>query len=134
MLNELIETCQRGQQEFAVAADQLAATHIKNFFFEQSQVRAQFGADLLDEMHSLNASGDRDGFQGSRNAGFDLAEHQETGIVEACRSADAVAIRQYEQALNHPLPATLRSVIEYQYRSIKQAQDQLKMWDRRDGA
>jgi uncharacterized protein (TIGR02284 family) len=139
MLNELSETCRHGKHGFEVAAERLASTSVKSFFFEQSRVRAQFSADLHEEMRNFNLKDGDDRIKENGNAvAFtvsDLVEtEEESGIVAACRKADELAIRRYEQALTHPLPATLRSVIEYQYRSIKQAHDQMKMWDRRDGA
>lgn len=139
MLNELSATCQSGKQGFEVAAERLASSPVKSFCFEQSRVRAQFSADLQEEMRSFNLKEgeDRvkeDGHAAAFTVGDLVQTEEESGIVTACRKADELAIRRYEQALMHPLPATLRSVIEYQYRSIKQAHDQMKMWDRRDGA
>jgi uncharacterized protein (TIGR02284 family) len=137
MLNELIETCQSGQQSFAAAAERLAYTPIKNFCAEQSRIRAQFSTDLQEEICSLHQEEKGDGFHDGKGAtplaGFNLADdHHENGVVAACKNLDNMAIWKYEQALNHSLPATLRSVVEYQYRTIKQAQDQLKMLDGRN--
>jgi uncharacterized protein (TIGR02284 family) len=134
MLNELIETCQSGQQSFAEAAERLASSRIKNFCAEQSRIRAQFSADLREEICSFYQGEKGDGFQDGKGvttlAGVNLVEdYHENGAVAVCRNLDDVAIWKYEQALNHSLPATLRSVVEYQYRSIKQAQDQLKILD-----
>ncbi len=138
ILNELIETCHSGQQSFAEAANHLASAAIKNFCAEQSRMRAQFSADLQEEVKSLGGDGNNIGNTGSKaaalawfNAAGDSEDH---AIVAACENAEDAAIRQYETALAYPLPATVRSVVEHQCRSVKQAHDQIKTWGRRAGA
>lgn len=134
-LNELIATCYSGQQGFAEAADYLASAAIKNFCAEQSRMRAQFSADLQEEMQSLGGNWNHMGGRAAVFAWFNSVEKGEDhAIVAACESAEDVAVQQYEKALTHSLPATVRSVIEHQYRSIKQAHDQIRAWNRRDSA
>lgn len=142
-LCELIELCQHGQQSFAAAAHCFSSVTIKNFCFEQSQLRAQFHADLQDEMRGLEAYSVSEwplqSAQVAEFACFNPADNhqqqgQESALIAACKQADELALRQYEEALALPLPATVRSVIEYQYRSIKRTHEQIKAWEHKDGA
>jgi uncharacterized protein (TIGR02284 family) len=91
--------------------------------------------DLKEEVSDLSREVDGDGYHLNSRAdifaSFNNAESDEDSVIlAACKNADAAALQQYEEALAQRLPAPVRSVLEYQYRSIKQAYDQIKAWEK----
>ncbi|HEX4947276.1 MAG TPA: DUF2383 domain-containing protein [Blastocatellia bacterium] len=133
-LNELIKTCHCSQRSFARAAKYLAAGNIKRFCAEQSRVRAQFRADLLEEVGELEGTENGNQKPAKRISStwieFQIMPPTEDALILlACRKVDDGAIQQYKKALAYPLPTPVRSVVEYQYFTIQQAYDQLLKWN-----
>lgn len=133
VLNGLIEICRDGNQGFQEAAENIQNAQIKSFCLEQSRLRAQFLGELQQEVHSLGGEADNAGSTAAmiHRAWIDLKASLgggDSAIIAACETGEDFAVKEYEGALQKQLPANLRTVIERQYQSVKQAHDQVRAW------
>ena len=59
ILNNLIETCRRGQGTFRNAAESIQNSEFRRLFNIFSQQRAQFVSELQSEVHRLGGDGNK---------------------------------------------------------------------------
>jgi len=131
ILNNLIETCRDGQNGFREAAEHLQSPDLKRFCLEQSQIRAQFAGELQQEVRNLGGDPEKTGSAAAAvyRAWMDLKSALGGGdaaIMAWCEQGEDSAVKQYEDALKSDLPANVRSIVERQFRSIKQSHDRVK--------
>ena len=130
-LNNLIETCRDGQNGFADAAEHIENPQIKTFCLEQSRTRAQFVGELQQEALALGGDPENSGSAAAamHRAWIDLKSALGGGdhaILAACETGEDAAVKAYDNALKEGLPVSLRSVVERQRQSVKQAHDAVK--------
>lgn len=133
VLNGLIEICRDGNLGYQEAAESIESAQIKSYFLEQSRMRAQFLGELQQEVHKLGGEPDNTGSTAAaiHRAWIDVKAALGGGdgaIVAACETGEDFAVKEYEGALQKQLPANLRTVVERQYQSVKQAHDQVRDW------
>lgn len=133
VLNGLTEICRDSNQGYQEAAGNIENAPIKSFCLEQSRLRAQFLGELQQEVRSLGSEPDNVGSTAAmiHRAWIDLKAALGGGdraIIAACETGEDFAVKEYEGALQKPLPANLRTLIERQYQSVKQAHDQVRAW------
>lgn len=130
-LNNLIETCRDGQNGFADAAEHIENPQIKTFCLEQSRTRAQFVGELQQEAMALGGNPEDSGSAAAamHRAWIDLKSALGGGdhaILAACETGEDAAVKAYDNALKDGLPVSLRSLVERQRQSVKQAHDAVK--------
>ncbi len=130
-LNNLIETCRDGQNGFADAAEHIENPQIRTFCLEQSRKRAQFVGELQQEAMALGGDPENSGSAAAalHRAWIDLKSALGGGdhaVLAACETGEDAAVKAYDNALKEALPVPVRSVIERQRQSVKQAHDQVK--------
>src|SRR5919199_932775 len=139
-LNNLIETCKDGQDGFRTAAEGVARPDLKTLFNTYSQQRAQFAAELQNEVRRLGGDPEKTGsVAASLHRGWIDIKSAVTGedegaIISECERGEDSAVRNYEDALKEDLPANIRSIIEQQFTQIKEAHDRIRALERADGA
>lgn len=131
VLNGLIETCRDGQNGYKEAADNVEDAQIKQFCFEQSTERARFVGELQQEVRSLGDDPENTGSTAAamHRAWIDLKSAFGGGdgaIMAAAETGEDHAVEQYEEALKGALPANIRTILDHQYQSIKQAHDRVR--------
>jgi uncharacterized protein (TIGR02284 family) len=140
-LEKLIETCRDGQNGFRDSAEHVKDLELKAFFNELSLERARFAGDLENEVVRLGKSDpDR---KGSATAALhrtwiDLKSNLGGGdgsILSSAETGEDNAKKNYQEALEKPLPSDILGLIRQQAQSIFSAHDKVKlMRDRRKAA
>jgi uncharacterized protein (TIGR02284 family) len=131
-LNGLIETCRDGQKGFAEAAEHVQNLELKNYCLDQSRLRAKFAEELRGEVYRLGGDPEQTGSMAgaAHRAWMNLKSALGGGdhaIMAACESGEDSAVSEYEQALAKRLPSNIHTLVEQQYRSIKQSHDRVKL-------
>lgn len=126
-LNGLIETCRDGVKGFRTSAEGVDEPAIQNFCANLSRQRAEFASELAREVEALGGrparSGHAAGAVHRRWIAMKAAvTHRDEGVVLGeCERGEDVAVRNYVQALDTPLPAGARAVVERQYSALRDA-------------
>jgi uncharacterized protein (TIGR02284 family) len=55
-------------------------------------------------------------------------------IISECERGEDSAVSNYRDALDKDLPANVRSIVERQFASVKQAHDRIRSLERASGA
>jgi len=140
ILQNLIETCRDGQNGYRESAENLKNPEIREFFNQQSLLRAQFASELEAEARRL---GDRDvDTSGSaaaamHRAWIDLKASLGGGddaIVAAAETGEDAAKKAYEEALKEPLPGDIMSIVKRQAESVFQAHNRVREYRDRKAA
>jgi len=141
-LNDLIETCKDGEKGFRAAAirvgedDEPQLRTVLNLYAQQ---RAGFVAELQNEI--LHRGGEpvesghvsatfRRGWLevvSALKVGPDYAGDgdYESDILATCEAGEKAAMENYEDILKKMLPSDLLSIVDNQYREIRQARERL---------
>jgi uncharacterized protein (TIGR02284 family) len=135
-LNTLIETCRDGEQGFREAAQNLKDPAVKTLFNEMSHERGRFAEELKSEVQRLGGNPEEGGsMAGAVHRGWMDVKGAITGrddkqiIAEAERGED-IAVSTYQNALKEPLPTAIESVVNRQYRQVKDAHDRVRDLER----
>jgi uncharacterized protein (TIGR02284 family) len=135
-LNQLIRTCIDGENGFRSAASDVSDPNLKRLFESYSQQRAEFAAELQEELsrnaHEPAESGHASAalHRGAMNLKAAVTGKDEGSIISECERGEDVALKAYEAALNSLLPDDLRSIVERQFLRIKEAHDQVRSLER----
>lgn len=139
-LNNLIETCKDGQEGFRTAAEGVSRPDLKTLFNTFSQQRAQFAAELANEVRRLGGDPEKTGsIAASLHRGWIDIKAAVTGkddnaVVSECERGEDSAVKNYEAAAgDESLPANLREIVERQYVAVKDAHDRVRTLKRATG-
>jgi uncharacterized protein (TIGR02284 family) len=125
ILNDLIQTCKDGQQGFQEAADHMQDMTVRGMFLEFSQQRSQFAGELQQEVMRLGGEPEKSGTtMGAMHRGWIDFKSKVTGksdsaAIHEAESGEDAAVKAYEKALEKPLPANLRDIVERQYEAVR---------------
>ena len=139
-LNNLIETCRDGQNGFQAAADGVKDSELKSLFYSYSQQRAKFVGELQDEVRRMGGDPETAGsVAASLHRGWMDIKSAVTGgddgaIISECERGEDAAVSTYRDALDKDLPASVRSIVERQFASVKEAHDRIRSLERSSGA
>jgi uncharacterized protein (TIGR02284 family) len=135
-LNRLIRTCLDGENGFRSAAGDVSDANLKRLFESYSQQRAEFAAELQEELRQYAAEPAESGHavaalhRGLMEVKAAVTGKDEGTIISECERGEDVALKTYETALSSLLPSELRSVVERQFMRIKEAHDQVRSLER----
>jgi uncharacterized protein (TIGR02284 family) len=140
ILQNLVETCRDGQKGFREAAENIKNPEIREFFNEQSLLRAQFAGELESEIHrfgehDVDTSGST--LAAMHRAWIDLKSSLGGGdeaIVSAAETGEDSAKKAYEEALRENLPSDLRDIIQRQAASVISAHNRVRDYRDRKAA
>jgi len=131
-LNDLIQTCRDGQEGFQEAAENATSPDLKTFFREKGQERARCVTELQQQVRALGGDPEATGSTaGAMHRAWISIKGTFTGkddhaiLSEAERGEDS-AVKAFEEALNEGLPPNLRTILEREYRVVKNAHDRVK--------
>jgi uncharacterized protein (TIGR02284 family) len=140
-LNNLIETCKDGQDGFRTAAEGVSRPDLKTLFNTFSQQRAQFGAELQNEVLRLGGDPEKTGsVAASLHRGWIDIKSAVTGkddnaVISECERGEDSAVKNYEEAArDENLPANLREIVQRQYAAVKEAHDRIRSLERATSA
>src|SRR5262252_3881454 len=140
VVNNLIETCRRGQNVFRNAADTIQNSEFRRLFNIFSQQRAQFITELKTEVHRLggDVAIEAQGPIGLPSntlpfrtaAAKAAAVRDEASIIGECQREEEAAVNGYQEALKADLPLDVQYVVKRQYMDIKDAYDRIRILQR----
>lgn len=140
-LNNLIETCRDGQNGFKEAAENVKNPELKSFFNQISLDRARLVGELQQEVHRLGGDPENTGSTAAalHRAWIDikgtLTGKNDESILSECERGEDSAVEAYQEALKDMnLPNDIRTLVERQFRSVKQTHDRVKQWRDAKGA
>ena len=135
-LNDLIQICHDGENGFKLAAGAVKSQHVKALFERFSRQRAEMARELETQVRKLGGSPSTGGsLTGAVHHGWMNIKSLVTGgdeaaiVAEAERGEDA-AKAAFERALQDPLPAGPRELIEQQAAIVKVAHDEVRALDK----
>jgi len=132
-LNELIENCSDGAQGFHACAEHARAPELKQVLDEHALQCAEAARQLQGEVRRRGAEPhDRGTAGGAVHRGWVAVRSKLTGytdlaLLEECERGEDVALKRYRDALEWPLPADLRPLVERQYQGARRNHDQVKL-------
>lgn len=132
ILNNLIETCRDGQNGFREAAEHIKNPEVREFFNQQSLLRAQFASDLEAEVRRLGEPDvDTKGstLAAMHRAWIDLKSALGGGdeaIISAAETGEDSAKKAYEEALQKKLPGDVQEIVRRQADSVIQAHNHVR--------
>ncbi|HEX5575654.1 MAG TPA: PA2169 family four-helix-bundle protein [Gemmatimonadales bacterium] len=135
-LNRLIRTSIGGEKGFRAAAGGVSDANLKRLFESYSLQRAEFAAELQEELRRYAANAAASGQAGAALDRSLLDDQPSvTGkddgtIFSECERGEDATVKTYETALSSPLPSELRSIVERQLVRIKEGHDQLRSLER----
>ncbi|MGH7527422.1 MAG: ferritin-like domain-containing protein [Gemmatimonadales bacterium] len=136
VVNGLIETCKDGENGFRSAAEGVEDGNLKRLFQSYSQQRAEFAAELEAEVRRAGDDPSSSGHvlgtihRGWINIKAAVTGKDEGAIIAECERGEDVAVRNYREALEKPLPADLRAIIERQNLQVQEAHDHIRSLER----
>jgi uncharacterized protein (TIGR02284 family) len=132
VLLDVIKSLQDGQKGFADIGEHLKDDTLKRYFLAESLKRANFRAELENELHragmvdvkeSGSASGALHRAWGDLKAKLGAGDHQ---LLETAEQGEDVAKKAYKDALEHDLPLPLRQLLTEQQAHVINAHDYVK--------
>jgi uncharacterized protein (TIGR02284 family) len=142
ILNDLIETCTKGQNGFRKAAENIQNSEFRRLFNIVSQQRTQFMTELQAEVHRLGGTiRNRETATAptttnkavpfrSPTAARSTAIRDEVTIMDECQHEEEAAVNDYQRALKADLPLDVQYVVKRQYMDIKDAYDRIRILQR----
>jgi uncharacterized protein (TIGR02284 family) len=131
-LKELIETLRDGHQGFIELGQRIQDPAAKRFFMEETQIRAEYAAELENELHrmgvkdvkvSTSASSKMHRFWGELKAKLGGGDH---ALLDTAEQGEDVAKKAYADALKHELPIPLKEMLDRQQEHILAVHDKVK--------
>lgn len=140
ILNDLIETCRKGQTGFRNAAESSQNGEFRRLFNIFLQQRTQFITELQAEVHRLGGDPDVGGetvplfgntvpFRSTATM-KSYGARDEASVIAECQSEEAAAVNDYQEALKADLPLDVQYVVKRQYMDIKDAYDRIRILQR----
>jgi uncharacterized protein (TIGR02284 family) len=131
-LNKLIETCKDGEYGFRLCAEHVRAPELKTVF-EQRASDCQRGAEQLQQaVRQYGGQPDEGGsasgavHRGWVSAKGKLVGSSDVAMLEECERGEDVAMARYRDALEQPLPADVRAIVERQFEGVKRNHAQVR--------
>ena len=136
VLLDVIKSLQDGQKGFADIGEHLKDEKLKLYFLAESQRRAEFRAELENELHregmaDVSESGSTTGALhrswGELKAKLGGGDHT---LLETAEQGEDVAKKAYKDALEHELPLPVRQLLAAQQAHVINAHNYVR--DHRD--
>jgi uncharacterized protein (TIGR02284 family) len=131
-LKELVETLRSNQEGFKELGHRLQNDKAKRFFLEETQVRADYAAELENELHRMGVHDVEVGISFKSKARHIWGEIQaslaggQKALLSTAEKGDDVAKEVYATALKEDLPLPLRELLQRQLTHIQRSHDQIK--------
>lgn len=134
VIETLIETCRDGENGYAHAASFVQDPKLKEYFQQRTAERHKFGNELtqaakrhgeVEASQTGTAAGALHRAWFEAKADFGAGDHE---ILSSVEQGEDVAKKNYQEALNTPLPPNLTEIIRRQFQQIQQAHDQVRSW------
>jgi uncharacterized protein (TIGR02284 family) len=131
-LNELIETSKDGENGFRKAAEDTRDSTLRAFFTQGAQRCAEGARELQDLVRSLGGDPERTGstaaamHRGWMNVKEAVTGRDDKAILDEVERGEDYAKQAYRKAIEQPLPANVKAVVERQYQGVLANHDKVK--------
>lgn len=131
-LKDVIETLRDGHQGFIELGQRMQDATARRFFMEETQIRAEYAAELENELHRLgvkdvkvhtSTSSKAHRFWGELKAKLGGGDH---ALLDTAEQAEDVAKKSYADALKQELPLPIRELLARQQEHIVAVHDKVK--------
>jgi uncharacterized protein (TIGR02284 family) len=131
-LKDLIETLRDGQEGFKELGHRLQDERAKRFFLEETQVRAEYAAELENELHRMGVHDVKLRTSPTTKARLFWAEIKaklggsDHALLSTAEQGEDTAKKAYADALREDLPLPLRELLVRQQEHIERSHDGVK--------
>lgn len=132
VLLDVIKALQDGQKGFADIGEHLKDDTLKRYFLAESLKRANFRAELENELHragmadvkeSGTTAGSLHRAWGDLKAKFGSGDHE---LLASAEQGEDVSKKAYKDALEHDLPLPIRQLLTEQQAHVNSSHDYVK--------
>lgn len=131
MLNDLIQTCQEGEQGYRTAADDVQNSELETMFRGYAKQRGNFVRELQAEVERLGGKPSESESLGAAlhrgwmNVKSTLSGGDIGGIIAACESGEDSALAAYDRAARTDVTGKTRTLIDKQFQQVKEVHTRL---------
>jgi uncharacterized protein (TIGR02284 family) len=131
-LNDLIETCQDGEQGFRAAADGTRNQKTREIFLEYARERSRFAGELQMLITEMGGRARKAGsmagvlHRGWMNLKEAVANNNEAAIIAEVERGEDAAVEAYRKALARDLPPDVQEVVDRQYRDVLATHERIR--------
>jgi uncharacterized protein (TIGR02284 family) len=132
-LKDLVETCFDGEYGFRTCAEQAKRQDIKSVLMQRAEDCRRGAQELADKIHELGGKVSEGGTaMGAVERGWvavrtTLSTYDDKAVLEECERGEDNAKARYRKALQKPLPADIKLIVERQMQGVERNHDQIKM-------
>ncbi len=132
VLLDVVKSLQDGQKGFADIGEHLKDETLKRYFLAESLKRANFRAELENELHRAGVADVKEGGSiagaihrtwGDLKAKLGGGDHT---LLETAEAGEDVAKKAYKDALDNPLPDPIRRLLTEQQAHIQASHDYVR--------
>ncbi|HWI84622.1 PA2169 family four-helix-bundle protein [Ramlibacter sp.] len=133
VLKDLVETCFDGEYGFRTCADQAKRQDLKSLFMQRAEDCRRGAQELAEQIHALGGKvADGGSAMGAVERGWvavraTLSTFDDKAVLEECERGEDNALARYRKALQKPLPADIKLIVERQLQGVQRNHDQIKM-------
>jgi uncharacterized protein (TIGR02284 family) len=130
-LKELIETLRGSQEGYQEFGARLHDTRAKRLFLEETQRRAEYAAELENELHRMGVHDVKESVSPTaklRHLWGEVQAHLAGGqkaLLSAAEKSDDHVRKAYANALKQELPLPLREMLDRQLAHIERSHDEV---------
>jgi uncharacterized protein (TIGR02284 family) len=131
-LKELIETLRGGQEGYKEFGARLHDARAKRLFLEETQRRAEYAAELENELHRMGVHDVNVGVSPRaklRHLWGEVQAHlagDQKALLSAAEKSDELAEKAYASVLKQELPLPLREMLERQLAHIQRSHGEVE--------
>ncbi|HEX4582404.1 MAG TPA: PA2169 family four-helix-bundle protein [Acidobacteriaceae bacterium] len=130
-LKELIETLRGSQEGYQEFGARLHDPRAKRLFLEETQRRAEYAAELENELHRMGVHDVKEGVSPTaklRHLWGEIQAHLsgDQALLSAAEKSDDVARKAYASTLKQELPLPLREMLDRQLAHIERSHAELR--------
>jgi uncharacterized protein (TIGR02284 family) len=133
VLKDLVETCFDGEYGFRTCADQAKRQDVKSVLMQRAEDCRRGAQELAGKIHELGGKvSDGGSAMGAVERGWvavrtTLTKYDDKAVLEECERGEDNAKARYRKALQKPLPADVKLIVERQMQGVERNHDQIKM-------
>ncbi|WP_027996058.1 ferritin-like domain-containing protein [Simplicispira psychrophila] len=132
VLNNLLESCRDGEQGFRASAEHAATGDLQSLLSRRATDCAVSAAELEHVVRSYGAEPAEGGtVAGALHRGWvaikaALSSNDDQAVLEECERGEDAMVARYRHALEKPLPASVRVLVQRQAQEAQRHHDEVK--------
>ena len=132
VLNDLMELCRDGEQGFRASADHASSGDLQSFLSRRASDCSVAAAELEHVVRSYGAEPAEGGtVAGALHRGWvaikaALSSNDDQAVLEECERGEDARVASYRSALEQPLPATVRVLVQRQADEAQRYHDEVR--------